>query len=385
MVIIGGGIIGLATAYQILERWPDVDVTVLEKNADLAQEQSGHNSGVLHAGLYYAPGSAKARLAVAGIREMTAFCREHRIAHDICGKLVVATTDAEIPRLRTLIERGTRNGLTGLRWLTASEAREIEPSVHAVAAVHVPEEGIVDYPAVCRALAARITAAGGRVVLNARVEALHPSWVAETTVGVFEGDLLINCSGLSCARIARMAGASVDVRIIPFRGEYFVLKPERRHLVRHLIYPVPDPAFPFLGVHFTRHIDGGIEAGPNAVLAFNMVEGRAALAYPGFWRFIAKYPTVCAEELWRSGSRRLFARALSRLVPDIRADDLAPGGAGVRAQAMRADGSLVEDFLFAEHPGALHLLNAPSPGATASLAIGREIVARLQPAFTQAA
>ncbi|HZS62163.1 MAG TPA: L-2-hydroxyglutarate oxidase [Gemmatimonadaceae bacterium] len=385
MLIVGGGIIGLATAYQMLELWPDVEVTVLEKNADLAQEQSGHNSGVLHAGLYYTPGSAKARLAVAGIREMTAFCRDHDIAHEICGKLVVATTDAEIPRLRTLFERGTRNGLAGLRWLNASEAHAIEPAVRAVAAVHVPEEGIVDYPAVCRALAKCITSRGGRVVLNARVEALRPSWVAETPVGVFEGDLLINCAGLYCDRIARMAGASIDVRIIPFRGEYFVLEPERRHLVRHLIYPVPDPAFPFLGVHFTRHIDGGIEAGPNAVLALDMPEGRAALAYPGLWRFIAKYPKVCAEELWRSGSRRLFARKLSRLVPDIRAGDLAPGGAGVRAQAMRPNGSFVEDFLFAEQPGALHLLNAPSPGATASLAIGREIVARLQPALTHAA
>jgi L-2-hydroxyglutarate oxidase len=358
---------------------------VLEKDAELAQQQSGHNSGVLHAGLYYAPGSSKARLAVTGIREMTAFCRTHRIPHEICGKLVVATSDAEIPRLRTLFDRGTRNGLSGLRWLSATEARDIEPAVNAVAAVHVPEEGIVDYPAVCRALAECIIAAGGRVITSARVDALHPAWIAETSAGTFEGDLLINCAGLQCDRIARMAGARVDVRIVPFRGEYFVLKPERRHLVRNLIYPVPDPAFPFLGVHFTRHIDGRIEAGPNAVLALNTPEGRSALTFPGLWRFVAKYPRVSFEELKRSGSRTLFARALSRLVPDIRADDLAPGGAGVRAQAMHASGALVEDFHFADQPGALHVLNAPSPGATASLAIGREIVTRLQPAFTHAA
>jgi len=340
---------------------------------------------VLHAGLYYAPGSSKARLAVAGIREMTEFCRSHGIPHEICGKLVVATSDAEVPRLRTLLERGARNGLTGLRWLGPSEARAIEPAVNAVAAVQVPEEGIVDYPAVCRALAEAITEAGGRVILGARVEALRPRWVAETTAGTFEGDLLINCAGLHSVQIARKAGAQVDIRIVPFRGEYFVLRPDRAHLVRHLIYPVPDPAFPFLGVHFTRHIDGRIEAGPNAALAFDTPEGRSALAFPGLWRFLAKYPRVCFDEMRRSGSRALFARALSRLVPDIRADDLAPGGAGVRAQAMRPDGTLVEDFHFVDQPGALHVLNAPSPGATASLAIGREIVARLQPALTHAA
>jgi (S)-2-hydroxyglutarate dehydrogenase len=385
VLIVGGGIIGLATAYQIHQLWPDAEAVVLEKDADLAQQQSGHNSGVLHAGLYYAPGSSKARLAVAGIREMTEFCRAHGIPHEICGKLVVATSNAEVPRLRTLFERGARNGLTGLRWLGPSEARAIEPAVNAVAAVHVPEEGIVDYPAVCRALAEAITEAGGRVILGARVQALRPRWVAETTAGTFEGDLLINCAGLQSVQIARKAGAQVDIRIVPFRGEYFVLRPDRAHLVRHLIYPVPDPAFPFLGVHFTRHIDGRIEAGPNAALAFDTPEGRSALAFPGLWRFLAKYPRVCFDEMRRSGSRALFARALSRLVPDIRADDLAPGGAGVRAQAMRLDGTLVEDFHFVDQPGALHVLNAPSPGATASLAIGREIVARLQPALTHAA
>jgi (S)-2-hydroxyglutarate dehydrogenase len=378
----------LATAYQILELWPDAEPVVLEKEPALATHQSGNNSGVLHAGLYYAPGSYKARLAVAGIREMRAFCRAHGIPHEICGKLVVATTDAELPRLRTLFDRGARNGLEGLRWLSPAEAREIEPAVNAVAAVHVPEEGIVDYVAVCRALADDIAAGGGRVMCGARVDALRPGprgWVAETTVGAVEGDYLINCAGLQCERIARMAGAPVDIRIVPFRGEYFVLRPDRRHLVRNLIYPVPDPAFPFLGVHFTRHVGGAIEAGPNAVLALGLPEGRSALAFPGLWRFVARYPRVCADEIRRSGSRALFAKALGRLVPDIRADDLAPGGAGVRAQAMRASGQLVDDFHFVDQPRALHVLNAPSPGATASLAIGREIVARLRPALTNAA
>jgi (S)-2-hydroxyglutarate dehydrogenase len=319
---------------------------------------------------------------------MTAFCRTHDVPHEICGKLVVATTDAELPRLRTLFDRGTRNGLTGLRWLSGDEARTIEPAVNAVAAIHVPEEGIVDYPAVCRALADAIVVAGGRVMCDAGVDALRPmarGWVAETSRGAVEGEYLINCAGLQCDRIARLAGAAVDIKIVPFRGEYFVLRPERRYLVRNLIYPVPDPAFPFLGVHFTRHVDGAIEAGPNAVLALGMREGRTALAFPGLWRFVARYPRVCADELRRSGSRTLFASALARLVPEIRADDLAPGGAGVRAQAMRASGALVEDFHFVDQPRALHLLNAPSPGATASLAIGREIVTRLRPAFTHAA
>jgi (S)-2-hydroxyglutarate dehydrogenase len=388
VVVVGGGIVGLATAYQILERWPDATVVVVEKESTVAQHQSGHNSGVLHAGLYYAPGSYKARLAVAGIREMTAFCRAHGVPHEICGKLVVATNDAEVPRLRALLDRGTLNGLAGLRWLSAAEAREIEPAVNAVAAVHVPEEGIADYPAVCRALVDCIDAAGGRVMTNARVDTLRPApggWVVETTAGDIQADFLVNCAGLQCDRVARLAGAPVDIRIVPFRGEYFVLRPERRHLVRNLIYPVPDPAFPFLGVHFTRHIDGAVEAGPNAVLAFGLREGRSALVFPGLWRFMAKYPRVCVDELRRSGSRTLFARALARLVPELGPDDLAPGGAGVRAQAMRANGALVDDFHFVDQPRALHVLNAPSPGATASLAIGREIVARLRPALTNAA
>ncbi len=377
----------MATAYQFARRHPHFETVVLEKEGRLAGHQSGRNSGVLHAGLYYAPGSAKARLAVAGIREMTAFCGAHDVAHEICGKLVVATDPAELPRLKTLLARGTANGLCGLRWLSGDEAREIEPAVRALAAVHVPEEGIADYVGVAEALAADVRAAGGQVVCGARVLGLRATprgWVADTAAGAFEGDLLVNCAGLQADRVALMAGARLDVRIVPFRGEYYVLRPERRQLVRHLIYPVPNPAFPFLGVHFTRRVTGDVEAGPNAVLAlaregyqgsrFDPRDAASAVGFPGLWRFVARYPGVCAAEIRRSGSRQRFAASLARLVPDVRPDDLVPGGVGIRAQAMRRDGTLVEDFHFVPQPRALHVINAPSPAATASLAIGREIV-----------
>ncbi|HEX5830970.1 MAG TPA: L-2-hydroxyglutarate oxidase, partial [Gemmatimonadaceae bacterium] len=394
VIVVGGGLVGLGAAYKLLRAAPATEVVVLEKEPDVARHQSGHNSGVLHAGLYYVPGSAKARLAVAGIRQMTAFCREHGIAHEICGKLVVATNETEVPRLQELLFRGRRNGLSDLTWLEPSAMREIEPEAAGVAAVRVPEEGIVDYPAVARALAGEIAARGGRVVRGAEVRALRrdgasesAGWVAETEAGEFAGDLLVNCAGLHCDRVARMAGERPEVRIVPFRGEYYVLRPERQHLVRHLIYPVPDPAFPFLGVHFTRMIGGGVEAGPNAVLAFaregyrkrdvNVRDLASALGFPGLWRFLARHPAMAWAELRRSFSRELFGVALQRLVPALRADDMVPGGAGVRAQAMRATGELVQDFALVRRPAALHVLNAPSPGATASLAIGDEIVALL--------
>jgi L-2-hydroxyglutarate oxidase len=390
VAVVGAGLVGLATARALLLARPHLTVTVLEKEAAPGRHQSTHNSGVLHAGLYYRPGSAKARLAVDGIRSMTAFCREHGVAHEICGKLVVATTPAELPRLRTLLERGTENGLRGLRWLEGEAAREVEPEVRAVAAVHVPEEGIVDYAGVVRALQAEVERRGGTIVTGAAVRALVPSggaWRIETSAGDQAADLLVNCAGLHADRVAALAGARPGCRIIPFRGEYFELRPERRGLVRHLIYPVPDPAFPFLGVHLTRQIAGGVEAGPNAVLALSR-EGYArrdvrlrdvvdAMGYPGFWRFLARYPRPALFELRRSFSRRAFARSLQRLVPAIEPADLAPGGAGIRAQAMTPNGRLVEDFLFVEQPRALHVLNAPSPAATASLAIGAEIARRL--------
>jgi L-2-hydroxyglutarate oxidase len=374
---------------------PGVRVTVLEKERAVGCHQSGHNSGVLHAGLYYRPGSAKARLAVAGIREMTAFCRDHGVAHQICGKLVVATDDAERARLDELFERGTQNGLRGLERLDPARMREVEPHVGGVAALRVPEEGIVDYPQVCRVLAAELARLGSEVVTGARATALRPvadGWVVESTAGEFRGDFLVTCAGLHADRVARMAGVQSDVRIVPFRGEYYKLRPDCEQLVRHLIYPVPDPRFPFLGVHFTRMIHGGVEAGPNAVLAFaregytkmrvHLGDLADAVLFPGLWRFVKTHRRSTWGELRRSFSRRRFTASLQRLVPAVDSDDLLPGGAGVRAQAMRADGTLVEDFWFEEAPNALHVLNAPSPAATASLAIGGEIADRVLPRVT---
>jgi L-2-hydroxyglutarate oxidase len=378
----------LATAYRLGERFPGARISVLEKESAVGQHQTGHNSGVLHSGLYYRPGSLRARLAVEGIRQMAEFCRENGIAHEICGKLVVAADDTEVPRLRDLEKRGAANGLEGLRWLDRDEMREAEPHVGGVAALRVPQEGIVDYAAVCDTLAAKLSERGARVVTGARVKRLRrqgAAWIVETTAGEFEADFLINCAGLQCDRVAQLAGERREVRIVPFRGEYYKLRPERQHLVRNLIYPVPDPRFPFLGVHFTRLIHGGVEAGPNAVLAFaregyrktdfNARDLADALMYAGFWRFLRRYPSMCWFELRRSFSRQLFCRSLQRLVPEIQPGDLATGGSGVRAQAIAPEGELVQDFRFIARPNALHVLNAPSPAATASLAIGAEIAA----------
>lgn len=390
ITIIGGGIIGLATALRLGQKLPGASITVLEKEAGVGQHQSGHNSGVLHCGLYYKPGSMKARLAVTGIRQMISFCQEHGIPHEICGKLVVASRTEEIPRLNDLYERGLQNGLSGLRKLGVSEMREIEPHTGGVAAIRVPEEGIVDYPAVCRTLVRCLSAANGKVVTQAAVERLrrrNTQWIAETAAGEFVSDYIVNCAGLQCDRVCSLAGDKPELKIIPFRGEYYTLKPERQYLVRNLIYPVPDPRFPFLGVHFTRLIHGGIEAGPNAVLAFAR-EGYkktdfsardfiGTLTYPGFWRFFQKYPRLCFDELRRSFSKELFCKSLNALVPDVRPEDLAPGGAGVRAQAIAPGGETLQDFRFVKSDHALHVLNAPSPGATASLAIGQEIANEL--------
>ncbi len=390
VLIVGGGLVGLATAWRLLERRPALAVTLLEKEPRVGAHQSTHNSGVLHCGLYYRPGSAKARLAVTGIRQMVAFCRAENVPHDICGKLVVATNAEELPRLDELLRRGAANGLQGLRKLEPAEMRRIEPHVGGLAAAHVPEEGIVDYQAVCDRLAARVSERGGRIVTGARVTRLEPrgaGWVATTPPGEFAAEFLINCAGLHCDRVAALAGERREVRIVPFRGEYYQLRPERQELVRNLIYPVPDPKFPFLGVHFTRLIHGGVEAGPNAVLAFaregytlttvNLRDLADALTFPGLWRFLGRYPAMVRTELAQSFSRERFCRSLQKLVPDIRSDDLAPGGAGVRAQAMTPAGELVQDFHLLRRDHALHVLNAPSPAATASLAIGEEIAGML--------
>lgn len=394
VMIVGGGIVGLATAYRLGERFPAVRITVLEKEKGVGQHQTGHNSGVLHCGLYYQPGSVKARLAVSGIRQMVAFCQQNAIPHEVCGKLVVAAEETETPRLRALQERGTQNGLEGLRWLTREEIREIEPHAGGVAALRVPQEGIVDYPRVCEVLATRLAQRGARVITGARVQRFQrvgTGWVAATTAGAFEADFVINCAGLHCDRVAELAGERRETRVLPFRGEYYKLKPERQTLVRNLIYPVPDPRFPFLGVHFTRLIRGGIEAGPNAVLAFaregyrktdvNLRDLFDALSYAGFLRFLRRYPSVAWYELRRSFSRDLFCRSLQRLVPEVQPDDLEAGGSGVRAQAISPAGEIVQEFCLVARPNALHVLNAPSPAATASLAIGAEIAGTVGPAF----
>lgn len=376
--IVGGGIIGLATAHRILSRFSGSSVTVFEKENQVGQHQSGHNSGVLHAGLYYKPGSLKAQLAVSGIRRMKAFCEEHSIPHETCGKLVVAVSEDELPRLRVLYNRGIENGLSGLRWLSAEEMREVEPHVAGIGAVHVPEEGIADYPAVCRKLQQLIEDAGSVVRTGTPVDSIQETgkgWaVNEKTF-----DYLINCAGLQSDRILQLAGGKRTTRIIPFRGEYFMLNDEGARLVRNLIYPVPDPKFPFLGVHFTRMIHGGVECGPNAVLAtkregytkadFRFADVVDVFSFPGFWKFLAKYPAMSAYEVKRSLSKAEFCRSLQRLVPAIEQKHLKPGNAGVRAQAMSPDGTLVQDFDYVLGNNSLHLINAPSPGATASLAI----------------
>jgi L-2-hydroxyglutarate oxidase len=388
--IIGGGIVGLATALQIQRRRPDAELTLLEKEPGFGRHQSTHNSGVLHAGLYYKPGSVKARMAVQGIRMMTEFCRQHGIAHEICGKLVVAVDGGEVPRLRGLHERGRQNGLAGLEWLEGDAIRGIEPNVAGVAALRVPEEGIVDYGSVVAAMAADARKAGASLHAGSRVERLvreGQGWRVLTGTGEYPADFIVNCAGLYCDRVSALAGEARSTRIVPFRGEYFKLSPGSAHLVRNLIYPVPDPAFPFLGVHFTRLIHGGIEAGPNAILAtaregyrksdFNIADVWDALTFPGLWRFMGRHAGMCRDEVLRSFSKRRFCESLRRLVPALKEDDLTTGGSGVRAQAMTLQGELVQDFELIERPNALHVLNAPSPAATASLAIGDEIAGRV--------
>jgi L-2-hydroxyglutarate oxidase LhgO len=390
VIIVGGGIVGLATAHRLLEAKPQLKILLLEKEPKLAAHQTGNNSGVLHSGLYYKPGSAKALLAVRGLQQMLAFCRAHGIAHEQCGKIVVATDESELPRLENLWERGNANGLLGLRKLNPQQIREIEPHAAGLAAIHVPQEGIVDYPSVCEKLGEIIRQAGGEIKLNSRVEKMVSAaagWTVKTTAGDFQAKYVVTCGGLHADRLVRAAGQKPSAKIVPFRGEYFQIKKERQFLVRNLIYPVPDPKFSFLGVHFTRLIHGGIEAGPNAVLAFsregykwsdvNLRDLAESLFFPGLWKFLAKYPSMCGYEIKRSLSRAEFARSLQKLVPEIRADDLETGGAGVRAQAMLPEGKLVEDFHFEEARGILHVINAPSPAATASLAIGAKIAEKV--------
>ena len=386
IAIVGAGIVGLATARALLERSAGLRITILEKESRPGQHQTGHNSGVIHSGIYYKPGSYKAKQCVEGARLMTEFCDKHGIRYERCGKIIVATTAAELPRLETLFERGTANGVAGLEMIEGDRLREIEPHAAALRGIWSPATGIVDYSEVVDVLARQLREQGVTIETGAGVERIvHTAdgVTLETTKGAFGARRMINCAGLYSDVIARMAGAATDVQIVPFRGEYYMIRPERRTLVRGLIYPVPDPEFPFLGVHFTRTIHGDVEAGPNAVLAFaregyrfariKPMELAGTLTFPGFWQMARKYWRTGAYEMYRSLSKAAFVQALQKLVPDIRESDVAPGGAGIRAQAVSPDGSLVDDFRIITSADAIHVVNAPSPGATASLAIGRHI------------
>jgi L-2-hydroxyglutarate oxidase len=388
-LVVGGGVIGLAVAERLCREHPEAHVTVVEKEMHWAAHQTGRNSGVIHSGLYYPPGSKKALMCRAGAASMVAFAREEGLAHEICGKLVVATGEDELPGLARLHERGLANGLEVTR-LTGDQAREHEPHVSAIAALHVPATGIIDYTAVCDALVRRLDRAGATLLLGAEVLAAVRSGattIVRTTGGDIAADLVVACAGLHGDEVARRLGHQPSARIVPFRGEYFELAPEATHLVRNLIYPVPDPDFPFLGVHLTRGVNGHIHAGPNAVLAFaregydwrtvKAGELRDTLTFPGFWRLAARNYRAGSAEIARSLSRHRFADSLRRLVPEVRDEHLRPAPAGVRAQAMRRDGSLVDDFLIERSGSVVHVLNAPSPAATSAFEIARHIVGLL--------
>jgi L-2-hydroxyglutarate oxidase len=384
--IVGGGIVGLAVARALGQREPKARLLLIEKESAWARHQTGHNSGVIHSGIYYAPGSLKARLSRAGSQSMVAFCRKHNLPHEVCGKVIVATEDRELPLLERLFQRGQANGLDVQR-LSAEQVRELEPHVRCRQGIRVPTTGIVDYRQVCVTLAGLIEKQGGELQLNTRLRGVREQAAAlmlETTQGVFETRFLVNCAGLHSDRVARLADADPVARIIPFRGEYYELKPERRGLVKGLIYPVPNPDFPFLGVHFTRMIDGSVHAGPNAVLSFkregyhrtdfNLRDLAETFLFAGFWRMLEKNLREGLKEMHRSFSKPAFVRSLQALIPEVQSDDLVPSEAGVRAQALQPDGKLVDDFLFVRGSRSLHVCNAPSPAATASLEIAKVIV-----------
>ncbi len=388
VVIVGGGIVGLATARALAEAGEGV--VVVEAEPRIATHQTGHNSGVIHSGLYYRPGSVKAETCALGREELYRFCERHEIPHQRCGKLVVATRESELPALAELAERGRANGLVGLRRLAANELAEFEPAAAGIAGLRVAETGIVDYRVVAAKLVERLAARGVRLRTGSRLTSVHRDSAGQrlvTTGGELTCRLLVNCAGLQCDRVARLCGHRPQARIVPFRGEYHRLAEAQAQRVRGLIYPVPDPQLPFLGVHVSRHIDGSVEAGPNAVLALarhGYSWGRISprdtletLTYPGFWRLASKWWRTGIAEVWRSLNRAAMARELSRLMPGLQKRDLLSSGAGVRAQAVAADGRLLDDFLIQEEPGAVHVLNAPSPAATASLAIGRVIAEKV--------
>lgn len=394
--IVGGGIIGLSVGRALGEAFPGISIAVVDKEDRVAAHQSSHNSGVVHSGLYYRPGSLKARLCTSGREQMYRFCEESGIAYRRCGKLVIAVDDSELGALDELERRGNANGLEGLRRIGPDEIREIEPEAVGVSALHVPEAGVADFPAVAAELARRLVAADAALMTGFEVSSIDHGANRVRLVSSDDREVrarvLVNCAGLHSDRVAAMAGVEPSVRIVPFRGEYYRLTDEAEHLVRHLIYPVPDPRFPFLGVHFTRRVDGSVEVGPNAVLALGREHYRESspdwselfriLTYPGFLRLASRHWWSGARELLSSRSTRLYARLARRLVPSVRSADLAVGGAGVRAQAVARDGSLVDDFVIQKVGSMVHVLNAPSPAATASLAIGRHVADQTEALIT---
>jgi len=390
LIVVGGGIVGAATAYQYRQRHPSARIAVFEKEARPAAHQTGRNSGVIHSGLYYKPGSLKARTCLSGYAQLLDFCAENAVAHEVCGKIVAATDAQEAARLRGLAERGTQNGLQGLRFVDTAQAREIEPHIEAYEALWVPQTGIVDYVGMTKKLLERATEAQGSVRLNCRVlELTRKGAVSEvkTTEGTFEAPYVVVCAGLQSDRIAAKDGVRNGIRIVPFRGDYYDLTPEAAHKVRNLVYPVPDAEFPFLGVHFTRMVEGGVECGPNAVFsfaregytktAFDAKDSASALGFGGTWRLFAQHWRYGLGEYERAFSKSKFLKALQKMMPGLQMEDIVPGRAGIRAQALDQSGKLVDDFVIERGAAAVHVINAPSPAATASLAIGEEILRRL--------
>ena len=388
-VIIGGGIVGLSTAMMLGKKYPTSSLAIVEKEDEVAYHQTGHNSGVIHSGIYYKPGSFKAKFTRAGSQSMVEFCRQYDLPYQVCGKVIVATKEEELPRLNDLYERGIKNGLQ-VKKISPEEVKEKEPYVSCLGGIYVPTSGIADYKKVCQKYAELIEQQGGEIKLNTKVIKINNSdnyKVLETNQGEIKGKLMINCAGLYSDRMAELDGVNPQAKIVPFRGEYYQLKTEKQHLVKSLIYPVPNPEFPFLGVHFTRMIDGSVHAGPNAVLSlkregykktdFDLKEFTEVISYPGFWKLAAKHADEGIKEIIRSFSKAAFVHSLQQLIPDVTSDDIVPCEAGVRAQALKADGKLVEDFLIIQDERALHVCNAPSPAATASLEIGKSIVEQI--------
>jgi L-2-hydroxyglutarate oxidase len=395
VAIIGAGIVGLATAMELVHRRPDLKLVVLEKENRVAAHQTGNNSGVMHSGLYYKPGSLKAQMAVEGRRLMVEFCQEHGLPYELCGKVVVATSKEELPRLEELYRRGTANGVPGLTKISGEEIKQYEPHATGIAGIWSPNTGIVDYRAVCETYMRIVQQGGGDVRLRTEVTGIEQragELILQTTGNEVHTRAFVNCGGLESDLIAKMMGSTRGLRIVPFRGEYYELGPARRSLVHGLIYPVPDPRFPFLGVHFTKKIDGSVEAGPNAVLAFaregykktdvNLGYLAGLLTFSGFWIMASKYWRMGLGEMYRSWSKKAFVRALQALLPDLAMGDVERAGAGVRAQAMDPHGNLLDDFSFVEAANAIHVLNAPSPAATASIPIGRAIVDKALATFS---